>query len=249
MSTIQLTNPRSDFFSLCNLIYLALHTNRVPIIPRFSAIHHLGGARGAVLAVSEVFDLPALRQTLGIPLLEWPDVKDLRQDRDDHLDEPLGCWSTNQLLFNDILHPPTERAMGLDVAYWPLHSRMRLQSGATNMVNLHSLAALDRPGWRGEAIARKSGKPSPAPVSKMIHPPDRKLLCFDYLFFAGTYAQDALEYYHEYSPVWAMVGQHFKFRKDIIEAAKAMVHRSLGVPAYAPTPSVSVVILYPEAQG
>lgn len=210
----------------------------MPILPRFSAIHHLGGAKGAVLPVSKVFDLSGLSQTLGIALLEWLDVKDLRDDRDEQPDEPLGCWSTNKLLFGDHIHPPSEQAMGLDVAYWPLDGRMRLRQGSTNMVNLHALAALDRPGWRGEAIARRGGEPGPGPRSQKVHPPDRKMLCFDYLFFAGTYAQDALEYYHEYSPVWTMVGQHFRFRKDVMEAARAMVHRTLGVPSHAPTPPV-----------
>lgn len=40
----------------------------------------------------DVFDLPRLRQSLGMPLIEWRELKDIEAGRKLPL-EPLGCWS------------------------------------------------------------------------------------------------------------------------------------------------------------
>jgi hypothetical protein len=43
-------------------------------------------------SVGKVFDLPRLRQSLRIPILEWEDVKD---DTSEEY-EAIGCWSVWQ---------------------------------------------------------------------------------------------------------------------------------------------------------
>ena len=70
-----------------NLIYLALITERVPILGPFSSNPHTG-AIGS-FPVGSIFDLPRLRKSLGRPVLEFHDVKNPQSDV---LDE-LGCWS------------------------------------------------------------------------------------------------------------------------------------------------------------
>ena len=73
------------------MIYLAMITSRVPVIPPFTS--EIGGDR-VPIPFSEIFDLPYLRQKLGIPILEWSDIKDtaLAADTDAPPDE-LGCWN------------------------------------------------------------------------------------------------------------------------------------------------------------
>lgn len=56
-----------------NLIYLAQLTSRVPILPRFRPVHV--GADLPHLDFGVVFDVPRLREAVGIPVLEWRQVK------------------------------------------------------------------------------------------------------------------------------------------------------------------------------
>ena len=74
-------------FAQGNLIYLALITERVPIIGPFTP-SHVGGNAGNIL-FSEVFDLDYLSERIGMPVLEWNEVKNLS----DPEIEDIGCWS------------------------------------------------------------------------------------------------------------------------------------------------------------
>jgi hypothetical protein len=72
-----------------NLIYLALITDRVPIIGQFTP-SHIGAAPS--IKFGEVFDVPRLRKSLGRPILEWHEVKDeFSQEYDE-----IGCWNVWQ---------------------------------------------------------------------------------------------------------------------------------------------------------
>lgn len=77
------------------MIYLAMITSRVPVIPPFTS--DIGGERVPIL-FSDIFDLPYLRQKLGIPILEWSDIKDtaLAADSGAPPDE-VGCWNLWQV--------------------------------------------------------------------------------------------------------------------------------------------------------
>jgi hypothetical protein len=70
-----------------NLIYLALITDRIPILSWFNP-SHIGSAPPVFFGT--VFDLPRLRRSLGRPVLEWRDVK---HPNDSDI-EVLGCWNT-----------------------------------------------------------------------------------------------------------------------------------------------------------
>ena len=72
-----------------NLIYLGLITDRVPIIGRFIPTHV---PDAPPIPFAEVFDVPRLRRSLGVPILTWDEVK--REDSE-VLDE-LGCWNVWQ---------------------------------------------------------------------------------------------------------------------------------------------------------
>jgi hypothetical protein len=79
------------------MIHLALQTPRIPIVPQFAAMHHLGAETGSV-AFSEVFDLPRLAGHIGREVLDWTEVKDFPApgpltDTYEVQEETLGCWS------------------------------------------------------------------------------------------------------------------------------------------------------------
>jgi hypothetical protein len=60
-----------------NLIYLALITERIPVIPFFPPSHIADGdySYGPTINFGEVFDVPRLQREIGIPILEFHQVK------------------------------------------------------------------------------------------------------------------------------------------------------------------------------
>jgi hypothetical protein len=84
--------------SIANMIYLGVQTGRIPILPQFTAMDHLGAEVGSV-AFAEVFDEPRLARALGLDVIDWVDVKEfpspgaLQNDGYDVEGESLGCWS------------------------------------------------------------------------------------------------------------------------------------------------------------
>jgi hypothetical protein len=70
-----------------NLIYLALITERIPIIAKFTPSHVDNSA--PPFAFGDVIDIPRLSQAIGSPVIEWHEVKDPKSDV---LDD-IGCWS------------------------------------------------------------------------------------------------------------------------------------------------------------
>ncbi len=65
-------------------------TERVPIIGAFTP-SHIGGDAGNIL-FSEVFDIEYLSEKIGVPVLEWHEVKNLSNPEIDD----IGCWSVWQ---------------------------------------------------------------------------------------------------------------------------------------------------------
>ncbi|KAF8206218.1 hypothetical protein K438DRAFT_1816817 [Mycena galopus ATCC 62051] len=84
-----------------NLLYLALITERVPIMPRF-----VSKQRSVPdLDFGEVFNVPYLQRRMDLPILEWPHVKDPKSD----VVDSLGCWNVPGLLgrhLDYIVHLP-----------------------------------------------------------------------------------------------------------------------------------------------
>lgn len=73
-----------------NLVYLALLTERVPIIGPFTP-SHIGGDAGDI-PFGEVFDTDYLSKMIGLPVLEWREVKNSSSSTVDD----VGCWSVWQ---------------------------------------------------------------------------------------------------------------------------------------------------------
>jgi hypothetical protein len=65
-------------------------TERVPIIGPFTP-SHIGGDAGNV-PFGEVFDVDYLSERIGMPVLEWHEVKNLSTPEV----EDIGCWSVWQ---------------------------------------------------------------------------------------------------------------------------------------------------------
>ena len=71
-----------------NLIYLGLLTGRVPIVNVFNP-SHVGIAAGS-LPFDQVFDLDTLSEKIGLPVVQWHEVKDPESEEV----ENIGCWNT-----------------------------------------------------------------------------------------------------------------------------------------------------------
>jgi hypothetical protein len=72
------------------MIYLARITDRVPVLPPFVPLH-IGGDAGSI-PFGDVFNTTRLGQAIGIPVVEWRDVK---RPGSDIVDE-MGCWDVWQ---------------------------------------------------------------------------------------------------------------------------------------------------------
>lgn len=84
-------NPTSvlKYLNQGNLIYLALITDRIPVLPKFTPSHVLVEGRVGDLPFGEIFDVPLLSLLLKTPVLEWRDVK----IDEPYVTETMGCWA------------------------------------------------------------------------------------------------------------------------------------------------------------
>ncbi|KAF8133468.1 hypothetical protein K438DRAFT_2128617 [Mycena galopus ATCC 62051] len=100
-----------------DLIYLAQLTNRVPIIPRFRPVH----IDGHDIDFSDIFDLPRLQKEVGIPILEWREVKFNNLGcKPGHRKQDIGCWDVQFMTWDGgysqhHLEPPAD--VKLDISY------------------------------------------------------------------------------------------------------------------------------------
>ncbi len=69
-----------------NLIYLAIGSERIPILPPPSFTHHVEGRE--VIFFRQIFDIDALSESLQWPILDWSEVK----APDSKQWDTLGCW-------------------------------------------------------------------------------------------------------------------------------------------------------------
>jgi hypothetical protein len=77
----------NSLMMIVNMVYLSTLTDRVAVLPPFMPMHV--GSDAPPVPFGEVFDVPRLSKTLGVPLLEWRDIKDPKSTEL----ETLGCWS------------------------------------------------------------------------------------------------------------------------------------------------------------
>lgn len=222
----------NDVMTYGNLIYLALITERIPIIAKFIPSHVDSSA--PPFAFGEVFDIPRLSQAIGSPVIEWHEVKDSESEV---LDD-LGCWSVWQSVQEDP-HPrgsPSLNWLRLDISWTKTPDWVKLTPpGVPGDNDKHasywSLATLGFPQTRSDNLELTN---LPSPQHQVSLPPDDHLLCFDYLYYVGV--QNAWEWEADYSPVWRFVGQHMHWNASLERLADQHARRAMNVPADRPTP-------------
>ncbi|KAG2140412.1 hypothetical protein BD769DRAFT_1626303 [Suillus cothurnatus] len=88
--------------SYANLIYLALLTERTPIIPKFVSSHMDSDTPPFIFG--EVFD------SIGIHLLEWHEVK----DQESQVLDDIGCWTVWETVQYHIAIPEPRHSASID---------------------------------------------------------------------------------------------------------------------------------------
>ncbi|KAH9931279.1 uncharacterized protein B0H18DRAFT_990914 [Fomitopsis serialis] len=221
----------NDYMTIGNMIYLAMITSRVPVIPPFTS--EIGGDR-VPIPFSEIFDLPYLRTTLGIPVLEWQDIKNnnLAADLDAPPDE-LGCWSLWQAQSIGADSPRgsfSTSTLGLDISYTRAPDWIKLLPGFQHDMHssFWSLARLAFPETRNEILANPAAHPTLPTQSGNSLPPDDQMLCYDILYY--VVGAVPWEYELDHSPMWRFVVQHFKFTQRLEDIAGAYLRRTFNVP-------------------
>ncbi|KAG1754887.1 uncharacterized protein EDB91DRAFT_1276371 [Suillus paluster] len=220
----------NDVMTYGNLIYLALITERIPIIGKFTPSHVDNSA--PPFAFGEVIDVPRLTQAIGIPLLEWHEVK----DSESQVLDDLGCWSVWETVQNEDPHPrgsPSLNWLKLDISWTRTPDWVKLTPPGIQdkHASFWSLATLGFPEARSNSLGLTN---RPSPQHQVSLPPDDQVLCFDYLYYIG--AQNAWEWESDYSPAWRYVGQHMHWNTSLERLADAHARRAMNVPVDEPTP-------------
>ncbi|KAG8939151.1 hypothetical protein FRC03_006517 [Tulasnella sp. 419] len=224
----------NDFMVYCNLIYLAIVSSRVPIIPPFvPAAFHLGSG-GLIEDFSEFFDLPSLRTSLHQPIIEWSQVKKAAYSGnelglEDVIEEPFGCWS-NWVAFGPDKKPSRSILpdfLKLDLSYTPSPSFAKLVERRDMHSSFWGLSAMMYPDGRSKALKEKSAVPSYGPHQNQSLLPDDQLACFDILYF--TTARVPYEWETDYAPVWNQVGKHVRFSQKVEDVAMFYLRKVFNV--------------------
>ncbi|KAK1233665.1 hypothetical protein PQX77_003160 [Marasmius sp. AFHP31] len=219
----------NDVITYANLIYLALITDRVPVLPVFVPTH-IGGEVPPI-TFGDVFDVPRLRKELGKPVLEWREVKDEKSVEI----EDIGCWSVWWTAQTGSEGPRDSVAPGLlhlDISYTKTPEWIRLVPDAPHDPHtlFWTLARFGFPETRQENLV----PPLASPTHQHTLPPDEQMLCYDYLYYVG--AQQSWEFEKDYSPVWRHVARHMHWAPRVTKLADEYVNRALGLKESEITP-------------
>ncbi|KAH9178775.1 hypothetical protein EDB89DRAFT_1928451 [Lactarius sanguifluus] len=213
----------NDVMTYANLIYLAMLTERVPIIGPFTP-SHIGGDAGNIL-FSEVFDIEFLSKTIGIPVLEWSEVKNSSSEEV----EDLGCWSVWQAVRVGESDPRLTNALslqGLDISFTAGPTWLQKIPGYEHDPHAHfwSIASLLYSPERENNLK----EPQPSKVHGAVLPPDEHLACFDYLYYVC--AHTSFEFERDISPSWRFVARHFRWAPRLQNIADGYLRRIFKVP-------------------
>jgi len=218
----------NDVMTYMNLIYLAIITDRIPIIPVFVP-SHIGNVPPIDFGL--VFDVPRLRKSLGIPVLEWNEVK----DRHSEAVEEIGCWNTWEAVQTRDAYPrrsPNPDQLKLDISYTKAPTWIKLIPNFEH--DMHStfwaLAALAFPETRAANLV----PPLESPNNHVLLPPDEHVLCYDYLYFVCANQPYEMEF--DYSPAWRFVGQYMRWSPTVERLADQYVRRAIAIEEDEPTP-------------
>ncbi|EAU89478.2 hypothetical protein CC1G_07704 [Coprinopsis cinerea okayama7 len=219
----------NDVMTYINLIYLAILTERIPIIATFIPSHI--GEEVPPIPFSDVFDIPRLRKELKMPIVEWNEVK---ANTSQEFDE-VGCWNTWEAAAPWEGKPRFSRQpemLGLDISYTKAPSWIKLVPQERELfLSFWALAALAFPDMKKEYAV----EPAESPRFHLKLPPDDQLLCYDYLYFVSAHLP--FEYDYDFSPAWRFVGQHLHWTPHVDGLADQYVRRTLGIADGEKTPT------------
>ncbi|KAJ7615971.1 hypothetical protein FB45DRAFT_935029 [Roridomyces roridus] len=200
-----------------NMIYIAQLTHRVPIIPRFRPVH-INNENASHLDFGDVFDVPLLSQTLGMPILEWREVKDAASET---LEE-LGCWDIQDKTWERerlYLEAPPNLKLDLSYTLAPAWVRSATDGGEDPSTLLWSVAALlSFPHWKSLPV-------KPSPVHQAALPPDEHLACSNNLYWGIQNLEDE----EDHAPAWHAVGRHIQWRSEVRDVGTRFIRETLGV--------------------
>ncbi|KAG5342025.1 hypothetical protein C0989_005705 [Termitomyces sp. Mn162] len=167
----------NDVMTYINLIYLAIITDRIPVIAMFIP-SHVQAAPNVDFGL--VFDVPRLRKALNIPVLEWHEVKDRNSEEVDE----IGCWNTWEAVKESEDHPRQSRVtdhLKLDISYTKAPSWIKVIPKYEHDQHSYfwSLAALAFPETRAANLV----PPRESPDHHVLLPPDEQMLCYDYMYY------------------------------------------------------------------
>ncbi|PCH33026.1 hypothetical protein WOLCODRAFT_129563 [Wolfiporia cocos MD-104 SS10] len=225
----------NDVMTIGNLIYLALITSRVPVLPPFTS--HIGGS-SVPIAFSEIFDIQRLSIALNLPILEWHQIKDIELAESLKEQDELGCWNIWEV---DNIHSGGPRGSysalildlvcAQDISYTRAPRWVKLIPGFEHDSHstFWSLARLAFPGTRNDVLADPVAHPTrPSEQHGAVIPPDEQMLCYDYLYYVC--GNQPFEYEYDYSPAWRFVVQHFRWTSQLENLALGYVRRTLRIP-------------------
>lgn len=187
-----------------NLVYLAVITQRIAVMGVFTPSHI--GFNMENIEFGKVFDVPRLSKLIGLPVVEWHEVKDKNSTEIDQ----LGCWDVWESVQTDEHLPRKSRVPGivgiggtllqipccnsismrytLDISYTKTPAWVKILPNFLHdrHSSFFSLAALGFPEMRTEALRATELVVHESPINRVRLPPDEQLLCYDYLYYTAT---------------------------------------------------------------
>ncbi|KAJ1310138.1 hypothetical protein OPQ81_006883 [Rhizoctonia solani] len=228
----------NQFMEITSLVYLSTLTRRVPVVPAFLAEHFGKAADVAPTPFSDIFDLPYLSSKLGIPIVEWHELKRTAHSSADGPQpeiEKIGCWSTAAGYKNSWpSYSYSPEIYGLDISYTPVPSTYTLTHGSdadTYMWSIWGLASLGFAKSRMRVLPYQYPKAFPlqsSPNQKIE--PDETMLCWDSLYYTGVFEPyPSSDFFKDYSPFWSQVGIHMRWKQSLVELANHYLRRHFGI--------------------
>ncbi|KAJ7639163.1 hypothetical protein FB45DRAFT_904876 [Roridomyces roridus] len=220
----------NEQIGFANLIWIGKLTDRIVILDGLQPQNwRMKG--GDTLWFGDFFDLDYLSGKLGVPILEWRDVKDPRAEYVDS----VGCWSSWSLT-NDQHRPRGDLksldAFSLDVGYtrFPGWARLRDSDVSSNIFKIAQIDTYD--GYRDSTWNNVSFEST---ISKKWMLPDQHLFCIDYLF-CSSILHDWDAYDSPHAPSWRQIGQHMRWRADKVKLAQSYLRKAFGLRSSQPIP-------------
>jgi len=219
----------NDVMTYANLIYLARLTERVAVLPPFIP-SHIGGEAGSI-PFGHVFNTTRLGQSIGIPVIEWQDVK----KPDTPVKDDMGCWDIWEASQPDEHRPRGSwltHVLNLDISFTRAPNWIKLVPDDDNdkHTGFMALASLGFPRVRDAELV----PPYPSEEHKALLPPSLHFLCYDYLYYVA--AVKPFEYSLDYSPAWRFSARYMRWSDHLEQLADKYVRKTLDVADGLPTP-------------